>query len=112
MPLQIRETYVNQTRMCEFGRSEWFEPFTDNVGKLFRALQREYGRCTGRSYRDLGQDDTQAPTVWTGWVFEKRMRYEDARGKRPDDYYIREVWVEVFRPAEPGTDCDDRTARA
>lgn len=78
----IHETYINATKGYQFGDSGWYEPYTDSAGKLFRSLQREYGRCTG-------------------WVFSKRMRYDDARGNNPDrDYYTHEVWVSVAKQVE------------
>jgi len=90
--LQIQETYINQTRGHRFGESGWYKPFTDDKGKLFRSLQREYGKCTSRVYQDTPDGKPDA----IGWVFEKRMRYEDARGKHPErDFYTREVWVTI-----------------
>lgn len=93
MPLETRETYVNETKGCQFGESDWQEAYTDDRGRLFRSLQKEYGRCTSRMYRDV----EGAPPVTIGWVFSKRMEYEDARPSWSDDrrFYIREVWVEV-----------------
>lgn len=83
MPLQIRESFVNLDRNVMFGESDWYMPFTDNVGKLFRSLQREYGRCASRMYNDPGARPC-------GWVFIKRDVYEDT-GKT----YLRETWVHV-----------------
>ena len=60
-----------------------YETFTDSVGELYRAMRREYGRCEGRVYRDTA-DSTKA----IGWVFVKRMQYEDS-----PDTYLRRVWV-------------------
>lgn len=82
----IRETFVNRTENYLFGEGEPYEPFTDNIGRLFRSLSKEYGRCTGRMYYER----KQGGDVPIGWVFEKRMRYEDA-----NKYYIREVWVSL-----------------
>lgn len=93
---QIHETYVNETEHVRFGESGWFEPFTGEAGKLFRDLQREYGRCVSSMYRD-----TRTATLKVGWVFSKRMRYEDARGNDPvHDFYTREVWVEYRTPVQ------------
>lgn len=88
--LQINESYVNQTKGHRFGESGWYEPLTDDRAKLFRSLQREFGRCASRVYQDTPDGKPDA----IGWVFEKRMRYDDARGNNADrDFYIREVWV-------------------
>jgi hypothetical protein len=105
MDMKIRETYVNRTEHTQFGDSEWYEPWTDDKGTLFREFQREFGRCESKVYQDkrvslpfsgFGVDvPAKYETVPVGWVFAKRMRYEDARFTNRDDFYIREVWVEV-----------------
>lgn len=94
--LKIKETYVNETKGYQWGDSGWYEPYTENIGRLFLNMQREFGRCIGRMYRDY----ENGKTVAVGWVFQKRMRYEDARYNRPEDYYLREVWVEVREEKE------------
>lgn len=85
--LFIKETYVNVTKGYNFGNSEWYETFTDETGRLFRSLQKEYGKA-GKMYRDTANGGAKQ----VGWVFSKRMKYEDA-----DEYYTREVWVEVSK---------------
>lgn len=85
MPLQIRESFVNLDRDIIFGESDWYEPFTDDVGQLFMSLQREYGRCASRMYSDPGARPC-------GWVFVKRDAYEDT-----GETYLRETWVHVRR---------------
>lgn len=82
----VRETYCNETEGYRFGDSEWYEAYTDDKGRLFKDMQKEYGRCSGKMY--VEPDGKQV-----GWVFVKSMQYEDARSK--DEVYIREVWVEV-----------------
>lgn len=91
--LHIQETFVNETAGYRFGETEPYEPFTDDLGKLFRNLQAEYGRCTGKVYTD-SKDGVKA----IGWVFEKRMKYEDARTNKPEDYYLCSVWVTLHTP--------------
>ena len=66
----IRETFINaddedQPRI--FGESEPYEPFTDNIKRLFLCLSRNYGRCVGKVY----QDKKDGSTVACGWVFQK-----------------------------------------
>ncbi len=95
----IRETFVNKSKGYQFGESEPYEPYTDNVGRLFRDMQREYGRCVSSMYIEP-RDGSKAPTR-CGWVFEKTMRYEDARSGDRDATYIREVWVELLDRFEP-----------
>lgn len=106
--LEIKETFVNATEGIRFGDTEWEEPWTNEIGKLFRDMQREYGRCTGRIYQDRTDADGHWDTYPLGWVFEKRMLYEGSRRTEPrwnrtsksydyiypsSAYYTREVWV-------------------
>ena len=84
--LQIQETYVNETDGHIIGESDWYEPYTDNRGRLFREMQRDYGRCVSKMYVD--EIDGQPSAI--GWVFSKRMQYEDCPRT-----YTREVWVHV-----------------
>ena len=106
--LQIRETYVNATKGYQFGEEDWYEPFTQDRGKLFASLQKEYGKAA-RMYADIPRPDAvhlPFPAVpiserrlfiaeAQGWVFSRRELYEGARGKSDADYYTREVWVQV-----------------
>jgi len=92
----IREEYVNATEGHRFGDSgEPYATFTDDIGKLFRSLQRENGRCVSKVYIDT----KSAGTVQVGWVFQKREAYERCRGKQA--YYIRETWVTLYDECEP-----------
>lgn len=99
--MEIRECWVDRTRECRGEWSPWYEPFTNNRKRLFRSLVAEYGRCTGRMYRDhrtpAPDDGTtgayREEAVPVGWVFEKRRRYEDVRG--PGAEFLCETWVEV-----------------
>lgn len=84
----IRETFVDATQHVQFGESDWYEPAATTLGDLYRDLVKEYGRCTGKMYRDReGGQPYQC-----GWVFLSRQRYENTR---PPSTYLREVWVEV-----------------
>ena len=85
----IQEIYIDQTRGGIFGGSGVYEAFT---GELFRNLQKEYGRCRGKVYIDIDGESKQI-----GWVFEKRMKYEDS-----PETYVREVWV-TLHESEPET---------
>jgi hypothetical protein len=117
--LMIQEIYVNSSEHRRFGESGWYEPYTDDLGELFRNFQREYGGCLSRMFMDVplpgstpAAPGTTTPdsymVMWCGWVFSRREHYEDAqpipgtngRKFRDTDYYTREVWVQ-FRPAQP-----------
>jgi hypothetical protein len=86
----IQETFINKTEGHGIGDSDKYEPFTDNIGQLFRSLQREYGRCVGKVYQD-----TPDGTKQTGWVFEGMDKYTDT-----GDKYLREVWVTLYEKAD------------
>jgi hypothetical protein len=60
-------------------------------GELFRFSVREHGRCIGRVYVD-----TDDGTVATGWVFQKRVKYQD-----DDETYLHETWITVERVVAP-----------
>jgi hypothetical protein len=90
----ITDSHGDDDKVYRLGDIEPYEAYTDNVGKLFRNMQKEYGRCTGAVYID-----TSEGTKKIGWVFRKREEYSDYRG-RGDRYYTREVWVQL-QEAEP-----------
>jgi len=88
--MKVNEVYINATRDQRFGESGPYEPYTTNIGKLFRSYQKEFGRCTSKVYIDTDQGPKAI-----GWVFIKTMKYEDARSK--NDIYVREVWVTIHK---------------
>lgn len=111
---EVRETYLNRTEDYQFGNSNgWVPVIATSKAELFRNCQDEYGRCTGKMYVD---EKVFAGTVaWgvvvppkyvtreVGWIFEKRMTYEDMLYRRPrrkEDTYMREVWVQVREEGE------------
>ena len=83
--LLISEDQINVTEGYRSGESGVFECFTDHPGELFRALRRNYGRCTGKVRVDVGNS-----VKAIGWVFEKRRKYDDC-----DETYLLETWVTV-----------------
>ena len=94
--LQIQENFIGEDLATgkSWGQepSPYYEPYTDNLGQLFKSLRREYGRCTSRVYQDA-PDGTADPI---GWVFEKKVEYEDADRARltgRERFYNRQVWV-------------------
>jgi hypothetical protein len=97
----VSESFVDATQGVRFGVSEPYEPYTDDIGRLFRDMQKEYGRCVGAVYVDaagtkIGDNATPPEKPKRiGWVFQKRLEYEDARESWSADrrFYIREVWV-------------------
>lgn len=90
--LYIQENWIDRTRDLICGESEVYETFTPNVGELYRSLQKEYGRCTGKVYVD--NKDGQGIAV--GWVFQQRRKYKDV-----NETYLAETWVSLH--TEPDT---------
>jgi hypothetical protein len=86
----IEETMVNATKGWRFGASGLYEPFTDDLSVLYRALRSEHGRCIGKVYIDTAEG-----TKAIGWVFQKRARYDDC-----NETYLQETWV-TLHDAEP-----------
>lgn len=89
------EDFINETKGYRFGHSRPYE--TDythaEIGKLYRALRDEYGRCVSKVYITTRTEDG----VPVGWVFKKRMEYEDARPDQGEErFYTREVWCCLY----------------
>jgi hypothetical protein len=92
MNLFAQETWIDATQHVGSGSSDVYETFSDDPGELFRAFQREYGRCTGSVFVD--KDGTSRRV---GWVFQKRARYTDTK-----ESYLMETWV-TLHTREPVT---------
>jgi len=90
MSLYVQEEFVDASRCARYGESGVYETGYDTVGTLYRALRREWGRCTGKVYVDQTCPERGAYSQAIGWVFIKRVRYEDSR-----ETYLREVWATV-----------------
>lgn len=82
--LYLSEVFINRDQHARLGENEPYEAWTEDPGKLFRSLQREYGRCVSKVYIDQKDGSTKA----VGWVFVGRQKYTDV-----DETYLREVWV-------------------
>jgi len=85
--MHVQETFINRDLNACFGATDPYEAFTDDVGRLFRACQREYGQCTGSVYIDGKNGQVHR----IGWVFRKRDTYTNS-----PDTYLREVWVTLL----------------
>ena len=92
----ISESFVDATEGCRYGETDPYEPYWHDdtpLSKIFRILQREWGKCVSKVYIDRTDGE-----VWhIGYVFQRKMRYEDT-----GEPYIREVWV-TFHESEPTT---------
>lgn len=89
----VSETFVNETRGWVYSESPPCEPWTFDLGRLFRYAQQEFGRCVSCVYVD-----TPAGPKKIGWVFEKRCEYEDT-----GEPYLRQVWVQFHRTEDLDT---------
>ena len=84
MAIWLEEEWVNETKGYRCGSSGIYESFTDNVGVLFRELQKEYGRCISKVYID-----TKTGVRPVGWVFQRRETYQ-----------ILNCWVVLYTEPE------------
>jgi hypothetical protein len=84
----IIETHINDTRNHFISEPFQTETHTDNLKQLFQSLQKEYGLCVSKMYRDLKDGSTKV----VGWVFSKQRQYEDCK-----DTYQHTVWVELVQ---------------
>jgi len=82
--MYAQEEYVNATKGYRCGDSDVYETFTDDLKHLFRAFQRDYGRCTSKVYIENPDGSVRA----IGWVFQKMEKYTDC-----NETYLQEVWI-------------------
>lgn len=72
-----------------------FDPESETlIGDIFRASQKEHGRCVSKVYVDAPEDSRPArlrQPIAIGWVFQKRERYEDSK-----ETFIHETWVSLY----------------
>lgn len=81
--MYVQETWIDRTDDCLLGEGEVYESFTDNVGELFKSLQKESGKCIGKLH--LGH---KGEILTIGWVFLRKEKYTDC-----NKTYLRETWV-------------------
>lgn len=87
--LFVCEDFVDLTKDIRFSSTGVYETSygLDELGDLYRACVREYGRCAS----SVRVDPTGRRV---GWVFVKLDRYQDT-----GEPYLREVWVTVLSPS-------------
>ena len=98
--LFIETVSVNKNRGYRINDPEFNETRFDDMGKLYKSLVKEYGRCTSKQYITVNDKPVQI-----GWVFEKREKYSDMRASRAFKHmspkerdacsFIMETWVSV-----------------
>jgi hypothetical protein len=92
--LWITEKYVDATKGQIYSVVDWYETRYEDDG--LQALMRSSCKTFGR-IRSMWRDRPGGGRRQVGWVFERRVPYEDARPDWPrkDRTYLREVWIEV-----------------
>lgn len=85
--LWVDETWINTSENYFMGSSDAYETRHTDIGELFQAEQREYGRCVGKAWAEY-EDGTSKQV---GWVFQKRNRYDDS-----EETFLQETIVEVY----------------
>lgn len=92
--LWITEKYVDRNKGHIYNVVDWYETrFGDvELRGLFMGCVASLGRA-----RSMWQDTPSGGRAQVGWVFEKRVEYDDALQTAPvkERTYLREVWVEV-----------------
>lgn len=88
--LWITERYVNKDKKHTYDVVDWYETKFDDGQRrdLFKSCSKEFGRA-----RAMWVDKPGGGRHQVGWVFEKRVQYEDTLYK--EHTYLREVWIEV-----------------
>lgn len=97
----IAESHLNATEGYRFSEdiitdlADTYMGEDASIGEIFRASQKEHGRCTGKVYIDT-RTDKDPPgkyprTIHVGWVFEKLDRYEDT-----GEPYKHETWITLL----------------
>jgi hypothetical protein len=96
--LWIEESLTNEERNCLTYKSEVYESSWDTIKSLFKSLQKEYGRCTGKIYIDIDNGGLVGITTMSvGWVFAKKVKYSDCK-----EYFTQNAWITVHEK-EPET---------
>jgi hypothetical protein len=104
MPLYFTESHVNRDTNTRYYESDAPQEVEHgDVGRLYKSLRNEYGRCTGKVHVDCrarpgDRDSNEWIVKDVGWVFVKRVEYDpgDRRGKS----YLREVWITLYEMPE------------
>lgn len=85
--VEIKNHNADDEKRYRIGDSGLYEPYTDNIKRLFLDYMREFGRCVSKVYID-----TSEGVKAIGWVFQKRVKYTDC-----NDTYLQETWVTLHQ---------------
>lgn len=75
------------THLYEIWDSEVHETNYHSVAQVFKATQREYGKCVSKVYID----QPNQPAKHIGWCFEKKVKYTDSK-----EFYTQETWITLY----------------
>lgn len=91
----VRVVQIDVERRLEFADYEhpyvgqfFHEDGTIDQGGLYKALAKEFGRCTGKVFIDLKDGGVRQK----GWCFIKRESYDDV----PTEKFLQETWVTLY----------------
>lgn len=85
--LMVREVHEHADEYL-IGGSEWYEPYTDDLGELFRSCRSDHGRCEGKVWIDRAVAFHPPVAEHCGWTFLKRQEYSDSTKT-----YLHRTWV-------------------
>ncbi len=90
-----REDWIDRDQDARIGNSE-IQEFSGTTKELYRAMQKEYGRCAGYVYIDRKDE----PAAKVGWVFLQRVPYDERESYghhlTKKNTYLRETWVTCY----------------
>lgn len=92
--LWITEKYVDKNKGRVYSEVDWYETrFADNeLRPMLKSMTKEFGRV-----HSMWRDKPSGGREQVGWVFEKRVAYDDVSQTTPakERFYLREVRIEV-----------------
>lgn len=93
----VEEQHTNETRGYLLGEPCRTDVGEDTVGEVFKACQKEYGRCVSSMYVDKVDGTVER----IGWVFEKREKYTDC-----DETFLHHTWISLLSRYEERVERD------
>src|SRR5690242_15690009 len=87
MNLIVQISQTNETKRYRYADDAASESAHELKGELFSACLKEYGRCISKMYVDV----SDGGRIHIGWVFEKKMKYDDSH-----ETFICHTWIAVL----------------
>jgi hypothetical protein len=79
----VQEEFVNETEGYRSGESDPFESRFESAGEAFKYYRKEFGRPVSKIYVDTPEGSRAI-----GWVFVKRVKYDDCK-----DTFLQAAWI-------------------